>query len=296
MDKVDGYASFATLKPNPQLTQSQSDFSKLANLTEPSEYNIIPAGAPALGTDPLDSHIWYYNGTPAACVFVALDFVLPRYGSFLTPDLVVAGPNFGTNLGPFLYTLSGTMGATYAAVGRSIPAIAFSGSNKNMPYFNVTNSTNSYTYTAVVSAKIIKSFIDATPKGQAIFPLGYGANVNIPALSDTNQMPPIVKTRLTGNADTDLAAYNETSKTFHYANIEPQAAGVNQCINGDCSLPGETFVVEGGGVSVSIFTVDYDAPLNPYTTMVYNKLSSIASNYTMGAKKMFKRSTKYYHP
>ena len=81
-------------------------------LQRPSEYNILPAGAPSFGTDPNDSHIWYYNGTPAVCTFFALDYVVPNYWNGTKPDLLVSGPNFGDNLGPFLYTLSGTIGAT----------------------------------------------------------------------------------------------------------------------------------------------------------------------------------------
>lgn len=75
----------------------------------------MPANVAQVGSDPHDSHIWYYNGTPAACVFVALDYVLPRYGDFKVPDLVVTGPNYGTNLGPFVWTLSGTAGAAYVS-------------------------------------------------------------------------------------------------------------------------------------------------------------------------------------
>ena len=37
-----------------------------------------------------------------------------------TIDLVVAGPNEGANAGPFLYTLSGTMGATYMSTYRGV--------------------------------------------------------------------------------------------------------------------------------------------------------------------------------
>jgi 5'-nucleotidase len=96
---------------NQSATGGSSDFSSEGNLTAPSEYDIIPKGAPSIGTDPHDSHIWYYNGTPAACTFVALDYVLPRYANFSTPDLLLTGPNFGTNLGPFVWTLSGTAGA-----------------------------------------------------------------------------------------------------------------------------------------------------------------------------------------
>lgn len=87
-------------------------FTTEPKLTRPSEYDIVPEGAPSFGTDPNDSHIWYYNGTPAACTFFALDYVVPKYWGGKKVDLLVSGPNFGDNLGPFLYTLSGTIGAT----------------------------------------------------------------------------------------------------------------------------------------------------------------------------------------
>ena len=90
----------------------RSVFTTSSTLTKPSEYNLVPAGAPSFGTDPMDSHIWYYNGTPAACTFFALDYVVPKYTGWTKVDLLVSGPNFGNNLGPFLYTLSGTIGAT----------------------------------------------------------------------------------------------------------------------------------------------------------------------------------------
>ena len=90
----------------------RSVFTSSPTLTIPSEYNLVPAGAPSFGQDPMDSHIFYYNGTPAAVTFVALDYVVPTYTNWTKVDLLVAGPNFGNNLGPFLYTLSGTIGAT----------------------------------------------------------------------------------------------------------------------------------------------------------------------------------------
>lgn len=259
-----------------------SDYTAYANLTSPSQYDIIPAGAPSIGTDPNDSNIWYYNGTPAACTFVALDFVLPRYyEDWGAPDLLVSGPNYGTNLGPFVYSLSGTLGATYAAVERSIPAIATSGSNDAIDYRNITNSTNPATWTAKVAYLVVKEFIDNTGEDQSVLPLGYGINVNIPELT-SDEVPPFVKTRLTGEADVDTAAYNETTKLFTWENVVPKSAGVNACYNGDCSLPGETYVVEGGSVSISAFTVDYTAPSNAYTDLVFGKVDSLfeSSNST----------------
>ncbi|KAF2132980.1 acid phosphatase precursor [Dothidotthia symphoricarpi CBS 119687] len=261
-----------------------------ANLTIPSQYDIVPAGAKAVGRDPTDDNIWYYDGTPAACTFVALDWVLPRYYPewHQTADLFIGGPNYGTNLGAFVYSLSGTVGATYAAISRSIPGIALSASNRAVPYFNVTGPSHPAALAAQVSYAVVNEFITNTPTGQAVLPLGYGINVNIPTLVN-GTMPPVYKTRLTGDANTDVAIYNETTGLFDWGNLDPVAAGVNACYNGDCNLPGETWVVAGGGVSVSPFTIDYTAPDTANTDLVFAKvdeLTSQGSNKTMYSKRM----------
>jgi 5'-nucleotidase len=230
---------------------------------------IVKAGAPSVGMDPTDSHIWYYNGTPSACVQVALDYVLPQFGEFKVPDLVLNGPNFGWNLGPFLYTLSGTVGATYTAVERGIPAIAFSaGYSVQTPYFQTNTTTaaglkDPATIAGELAANLAQQLINNS-KGARLLPLGYGISVNIPYITSfTNSScvnPPFIQTRLTGSADVDSAIFNATTGLFTFANVVPD--GANQCINGDCSLPGETAILNVGcQSSVSIFTVDYDAPL-----------------------------------
>lgn len=53
-------------------------FTNNASLVQNSEYNIIPAGSPSIGRDPMDSNIWYYNGTPAACAFVGMQNGMAR--------------------------------------------------------------------------------------------------------------------------------------------------------------------------------------------------------------------------
>ena len=119
--------------------------------------------------------------------------------------------------------------------------------------------------------------IDSVPEGAAIFPLGYGMNVNIPPLSANFTSPPIVQTRMTGNAEVDEAIPGDTPGTFTWANIRPYQAGVNACYNGDCSLPGETYVVTNGQVAVSLYTVDYTAPTNGYTKSILSRLKSLES-------------------
>ncbi|TVY90208.1 Acid phosphatase [Lachnellula willkommii] len=249
-----------------------STYTKDRNLTSDSEFGIVKKGANSIGTDPNDSHIWYFNGTPSSCVQVALDYVLPRYTNLTTFDLVLSGPNYGWNLGPFLYTLAGTLGATYTAVERGIPAIAISGGySVQTPYYDVNTTTKAglkdpATIMAQLSANLAQQLITsaAAQGGGPLLPLGYGINVNIPYITsftnDSCVNPPFVQTRMTGDADIDYAAFNETTGLFSYQDlVEP---GTNQCINGDCSLPGETAILNVGCQSaVSVFTVDYDAPI-----------------------------------
>lgn len=233
----------------------------------------------------LDSNIWYYNGTPAATAFVGLDYVLPNFYNFSKPDLVVAGPNFGTNLGPFLYTLSGTAGYTYASVGRGYPAIAFSGGNSEQRSYQWINKTTASgapdpaTIQAQLAVKVVRAMVNSTKPGERILPLGYGVTVNTPFITSlTNKScinPPFVQTRLTGGAVYDNAVYNSTSRTFTYANTVPP--GGNACINGDCMLPGETEILnEGCQSAISVFTVDYDAPVGRNQANIRSKLNSIA--------------------
>lgn len=254
-------------------------WSEYANLTAPSQYDIVPAGSPSVGRDPDNDNIWYYDGTPAACTFVALDYVLPRYYPEWqqTADLFVAGPNYGTNLGPFVMALSGTVGATFAAVSRSIPGIATSASNDAVPYFNVTSASDPAAMAAKAAFEVVNAFIENTSEGSKILPLGYGVNVNIPELAN-GTMPPIVKTRLTGNANTDVAVYNETTGLFDWDNVDPLAAGINAKLNGDFGLPDETFVVASGAISVSAFTMDWTAPNIAYTDEVYAKVEGLFNN------------------
>ncbi|EXJ86076.1 hypothetical protein A1O1_06445 [Capronia coronata CBS 617.96] len=283
--KADGHQVVLVAPADNESGQGgRSVFTTSRNLTVASEFGLIPAGAPSLGRDPADPDVWYYNGTPAACTYVALDYVLPTFYDNRTVDLYLGGPNFGLNAGPFYYTLSGTIGGTYAAIGRNLPGIAFSGANSEQRSYTWINQTtvSGYPDPATIHAQlavdIVTQLVGASKPGERLLPLGYGISVNAPFITsltnDSCISPSFIQTRITGGAVTDRTVYNATTGTFGFAN--ELTAAINTCINGDCALPGETDVVDSGcAVAVSVFSIDYDAPLGPAQAGVRQALAPL---------------------
>ncbi|EJF62478.1 sure-like protein [Dichomitus squalens] len=234
------------------------------NITHPGgEFDSIPAGAPFFGADSQNGDLFYFNGTPSATVTFGIDIIAPKkFGS--TPiDLVVSGPNEGQNNGPFLYTLSGTIGATYTAVERGIPAIAFSAGNGTHRSF--TTNTGEPNDPANLAAQVVKNLVAIIAAGvnasqERLLPLGVGLNVNIPTFGPASNCtaPPFVFTRLTGGATVNSIAIDNT--TGLPVEVDLVATGVNSNINGVREDPGETPTSADCFTAVSIFSVDYDAP------------------------------------
>ncbi|KAK6342248.1 hypothetical protein TWF730_001725 [Orbilia blumenaviensis] len=288
--RADGHDAYIVAPVEQQSGQGgRTVFSAEATLSRPGQFDTVPAGAPSFGSDPMDSHIWYYNGTPAAVTFFALDFLVKRKGIFngSEPDLIVTGPNEGSNAGPFVFTLSGTVGAAYAAVSRGIPAIAFSATDiLNRKYTTVNSTNDPATILGKLATKVVNQ-LEAKGNGHnsRLLPYGYGLNVNFPyisakatALSTVKCVnPPFVNTRLTGGAATNIAAFNEETGIFNWAS-NFTSPGVNACINGDCDLPGETDVIKKCKSAISIFTIDYDAPTCGGAAMVRELLVGLVEN------------------
>src|ERR1700692_4460081 len=67
---------------------------------------------------------WSVEGTPADCVILALNKLLPN-----RPDIVISGVNRGGNMGENIY-YSGTVGAAMEGAINHIPAIAVSLAHK----------------------------------------------------------------------------------------------------------------------------------------------------------------------
>ncbi|MFC3147177.1 5'/3'-nucleotidase SurE [Piscinibacterium candidicorallinum] len=103
---------------------------------------------------------WQLNGTPADCVHIALNCLVP-----MQPDLVVSGINNGENMGDdTLY--SGTVAAAMEAYLMGLPAIAFSLAARGWPHLDA-------------AADSAAAFVDSWFTGERRHEL---LNVNFPAL------------------------------------------------------------------------------------------------------------------
>jgi 5'-nucleotidase len=238
-------------------------------LAHDDQFHFKKEGDPAWGHDELDDHIWYFNATPAACVAFAFDYLLPNYFADLPIDLVVSGPNEGQNLDIPMFTVSGTIGATYNAVYRGHPAIAFSGANGNNSFYQDTLNDDPQDVQNIYAAKIVElveTIFTSAGDNARVLPLSVGLNVNFPPVSTDSKIdcydPQYVFSRLTGEkVQIPALAYNSTSNTFAWSYKDGSDATGNG-LNGDVTLPSEDLVVTSGCFSaVSAFSVDYSAPL-----------------------------------
>ncbi|KAH8900800.1 5'/3'-nucleotidase sure [Thozetella sp. PMI_491] len=251
--------------------------STTANLSKSSLWGILPAGAPSLGHDANDDHMWYYDGSPQACTLVGLDYVIPTFANFTTPDLIVSGPNFGDNVGTYAFTGSGTIGAAYTAVMRGIPAIAVSAPNSALSFRDIVNQTDAdATKYGRLTTTLVNRLAERTCGRSSVLPVGYGLNINYLTLNDSCTDPEVVFSRFGGGAGMPKLAYNASTGVFGIANndyFSVHSEGLNVCLNGDCSREGESVVVQSCRVAVSIFTADFDAPNTPVTQGVVAKFS-----------------------
>ena len=105
---------------------------------------------------------WSINGTPADCVKLAIEYLMPR-----KPDLVISGINRGANLGTdVLY--SGTVSAAIEATILGIPAFAVSLTAFDNPDFR---------FAANFLLRLIKKMRGHTLPQKTLL------NINVPAVS-----------------------------------------------------------------------------------------------------------------
>ncbi len=107
-------------------------------------------------------NIYAIDGTPADCVYMAVQKLLPR-----KPDLLISGPNPGPNLGQQDTAYSGTVAGALQGTFLQIPSVAFSilhDAEKNFHYEDAVK----------IALVLIKKILKNPPKE------GITLNINIP--------------------------------------------------------------------------------------------------------------------
>lgn len=107
-------------------------------------------------------------------------------------------------------------------------------------------------------------------------------SVNFPTFGPGNNCtaPPFELTRLTGGAVIDQLFINSTTGFPQFVNLV--APGLNTALSGNPHLPGETPVSAKCETSVSVFSVDYDAPAK-VAAPIQAHLKSIVGKTKLGA-------------
>ncbi|OQE18744.1 hypothetical protein PENSTE_c017G05395 [Penicillium steckii] len=151
-------------------------------LDEPCEFNSCPAGSPAVGHNESEPRLNYVNSYPATAMKYGINSIGPKFFDG-PPDLAVAGPNVGNNIGIAVY-FSGTAGAaTYAAHHDGIPAIAFSGATGSQTGWNESSSYPHYSQVYADAATNFTNLLVGT--GTPYLPNDIWLNVNFPSVSDS---------------------------------------------------------------------------------------------------------------
>lgn len=226
--------------------------------TEACQYDSCPANSGPTGTNATNTRLNWVNSYPVTSLKYGLSTFGPQIWNGQAPEIVVSGPNVGSNLWlqvPF----SGTVGvAVHSASVARIPAIAFSGgSSGTLAYDTVPVPQRSLVY-----AQLATQLTDAIlASGTPYLPDDVWLNVNLPSVE---------------GSCTDASSFK-----WVLSRINPglfSAPDVDHC--GSTRLPTETEVILAGGCRVSISVGD----ANDKTTaaadkqaVVLQKLGSLLS-------------------
>lgn len=176
------------------------------------------------------------------------------------PDIAVAGPNVGANLG-LTTQVSGTVGAATEAVKEGVPGIAFSGTTGSQTAWNTPVQTYEQVY-ADLSTTVTQALVNS---GKPYLPSNIWLNVNYPVVNS--------------NACSSTSDFKFVLSRINTAIPIITPADVTTCNNGG-RLPTETDVVDTAGcyasISVGVATTKLDASKSQQQ-IVLNKLSSVLS-------------------
>lgn len=128
--------------------------------------------------EPRGERSWAVAGTPADAVLVGLQGVMVA-----PPDLVVAGPNFGQNLGQNVVN-SGTVGAAVMAVQENVPAMAVSVgidlAERHASPVRYPSTVAAFAEAAALTVRLVEALEARRRDVGNLLPPGLVLNVNVP--------------------------------------------------------------------------------------------------------------------
>ncbi|KAK6818881.1 GTPase-activator protein for ras-like GTPase [Apiospora arundinis] len=224
--------------------------------TKPCMYDSCAANSGPVGTNATNTRLNWVNSFPVTALKYGLSTFGPQIWNGAAPELVVSGPNVGTNLWvqvPF----SGTVGiAVHAAHEAKVPALAFSGASSGTLRWD----TDPVPARSAVYAALATKLTDAiVASGAPYLPEDVWLNVNMP--------------KVEGDC-TDPAKF-----VWVLTRLNPgwfSQKDVDHC--GSTRLPTETDVALSGGCRISVSIGDATdkttAPVEKQT-IVRDKLKSM---------------------
>lgn len=174
-----GYSAIISAPAENQSGTGSSDETPTTVGSDGCEFNSCPAGSPAEGFNASMTRFNYVNSYPVTSVKYGISTLSPKFFNG-KPDVVVAGPNVGSNLG-LTTLLSGTVGAATEAVKEGIPGIAFSGTTGSQTAWNAPVSPYETIY-AQLATKVTQT---VTGSGTPYLASNIWLNVNFPASTST---------------------------------------------------------------------------------------------------------------
>ncbi|KAI0337679.1 sure-like protein [Trametopsis cervina] len=181
-------AGFDVILSSPAQGKSGSGSSSTTptTLDEPCEFDSCTAGSPPTGFNASDTRLNYVNAFPVDAARFGIQTLAPQFFNS-PPDLVVTGPNVGSNLGVQVF-FSGTVGAASEAAKEGISAIAFSGQSTAQESFTALESSpNSPSVTAaLLYSQLTVKFLNTILASSArpIVPAKTVVNVNFSPTTD----------------------------------------------------------------------------------------------------------------
>jgi len=206
------------------LNQTGHRVTMVAPSTEQSSTGMSVTSRRNLALEQLDEGLWHLDGQPVDTVLVALRHLLEDD----PPDLVLAGINFGPNLGIGLH-MSGTIGAAIMASLNGIPSIAVSA---GMHFHEVNAAPRRFPSTYEVlepAAEFTCSVIDSLRRSgdetDRLLPQGILLNINYPALP-RNEIRGVLYPEVSSGHMIELG-YHRCDQTGHvvpryYPGVDPQ--------------------------------------------------------------------------